>query len=209
MIQFTFQLLDENQELIKETTNKDGKFSFELAYDQDSLAVRDADGNIVGHVAVKDGKDFVYYVKEKEGDASYYNYCDWMYRVTVHVKDNGDGKLLVTKNVELASGTDSSRADTDKLTFINKYTPSGSLTLPVEKVLTGRSLSDETTPKFSFVLQGDGQYQKIVNDNEGKNKFEISYSEKDINQTYHYTVSEVDDHKDGYSYDSTIYYVEV
>lgn len=53
MIQFTFQLLDENQELIKETTNKDGKFSFELAYDQDSLAVKDADGNIVGHVAVK------------------------------------------------------------------------------------------------------------------------------------------------------------
>ena len=87
--------MDENQELIRETTNKDGKFSFELAYDQDSLAVRDADGNIVGHVAVKDGKDFVYYVKEKEGDASYYNYCDWMYRVTVHVKDNGDGKLLV------------------------------------------------------------------------------------------------------------------
>ena len=111
--------------------------------------------------------------------------------------------------MELASGTDSSRADTDKLTFINKYTPSGSLTLPVEKVLTGRSLSDETTPKFSFVLQGDGQYQKIVNDNEGKNKFEISYSEKDINQTYHYTVSEVDDHKDGYSYDSTIYDVTV
>ena len=207
--QFTFQLLDENQELIKETTNKDGKFSFELAYDQDSLAVKDADGNIVGHVAVKDGKDFVYYVKEKEGDASYYNYCDWMYKVTVHVKDNGDGKLLVTKNVELASGTDSSRADTDKLTFVNKYTPSGSLTLPVEKVLTGRSLSDETTPKFSFVLQGDGQYQKIVNDKDGKGSFEISYNEKDINQTYHYTVSEVNDRKDGYAYDTTIYQVEV
>ena len=208
--QFTFQLLDENQELIKETTNKDGKFSFELAYDQDSLAVKDADGNIVGHVAVKDGKDFVYYVKEKEGDASYYNYCDWMYRVTVHVKDNGDGKLLVTKNVELvASDTDSSRADTDKLTFINKYTPSGSLTLPVEKVLTGRSLSDETTPEFSFVLQGDGQYQKIVNDKDGKGSFEISYNEKDINQTYLYTVSEVNDRKDGYIYDETIYQVEV
>ena len=60
-----------------------------------------------------------------------------------------------------------------------------------------------------FVLQGDGQYQKIVNDKDGKGSFEISYNEKDINQTYLYTVSEVNDRKDGYIYDETIYQVEV
>ena len=123
----------------------------------------------------------------------------------MHVEDTGEGRLSTSKTVELYSGTDTKRADTERINFVNEYQPDGELELTASKTLTGRELEDD---QFSFVLYGGGEYQKVTNDG-SLVKFTIAYDEDDIDETYTYYVSEINEHKPGYSYDSVLYSVEV
>lgn len=196
--QFAFELKDESGKLLDTAYSRktDGTFAFKAReYDQKD-------------VLESGSKDFVYYISEKAGEDSTYSYCDWVYKVTVTVKDNGDGTLTTSKKVELESGTDTKRADTDKMNFVNEYKPTGELELTATKSLKGRNLEKD---QFSFVLYGDGQYQKVTNTEEKEKNvtFTLSFDENDIDKTYHYFVSEVDDRKTGYTYSDMIYSVEV
>ncbi|MGN0363834.1 MAG: Spy0128 family protein, partial [Bilifractor sp.] len=136
--------------------------------------------------------------------------------VTVHVKDNGKGKLDVTY------GDDNAKAFAGA-NFTNSYAASGEAVLTASKSLEGKTLE---AGAYSFELKdSDGKVlQTKKNAADGKVTFDpITYALDDLKdagekgKTYTYTISEVlpegvsasNPTKDGITYDTSVKTVKV
>ena len=194
--QFTFELYKienygkENQsytQIDQKKNNADGSFTFdELTFNE----------NQVG--------DNYYAVREVNEEAAHpgYSYLKDYVIVKVTVTDDGQGNLTATATPNGVTG------DT-ALTITNTYTAKGRLQLKAHKSLTGAALREDN--KFSFTLTGPkNTNQTKPNDLDGNVVFDtLEYDQSDIGQKYVYTLTETDEGKVGYTYDSKIYTVTV
>ncbi|MEI3192988.1 MAG: FctA domain-containing protein [Lachnospiraceae bacterium] len=194
--QFTFELYKienygkENQsytQIDQKKNNADGSFTFdELTFNE----------NQVG--------DNYYAVREVDEEAAHpgYSYLKDYVIVKVTVTDDGQGNLTATATPNGVTG------DT-ALTITNTYTAKGRLQLKAHKSLTGAALREDN--KFSFTLTGPkNTNQTKPNDLDGNVVFDtLEYDQSDIGQKYVYTLTETDEGKAGYTYDSKIYTVTV
>jgi pilin isopeptide linkage protein len=118
--------------------------------------------------------------------------------VTVEVRDAGNGVLI--PEVTYPEGG---------AKFVNEYHTSGSVMLNARKELTGSTLQAD---EFVFELKdADGKVlQTKQNLENGSITFDaLEYSEKDIGQTFTYTVSEKDTGIEGVTYSKAVYTVNV
>lgn len=147
------------------------------------------------------GATYVYKLTETAGTDTSIEYSKEEFFATVTVIDSGeigeDGKGVLNTEVHYYKDAECLE-ELEKVTFTNKYHASGELVLDqVQKVLKN---ADLTAGRFSFELK----------DADGKAAFEkLSYTEKDIDHEYVYTVSEVNAGEEGISYDGAVYTVTV
>jgi len=132
--------------------------------------------------------------------------------VTVQIDDNDDGTLTsMIKTIKAVGGTTTSASG---VKFVNQYTTTDiDVALNASKTLSGRAIVDN---QFSFKLDrvtatGDF-FQEIgivTNTGESIALPELTFKQSDIGQIYYYQVSEVDESKPGYTYDSFVYTVKI
>ena len=194
------------------------EFSFTLTPDAgnpDSDPIREAvtvsndkDGNIVfvdGPVTYTEDGEYTYTIREKsEGVPAGISIDDTEYKITVHVKDTGDGQLTaeVTMTKE-GNGTDA-------ITFENHYDPAKtSIVISGTKTLEGKTLEDGM---FTFQLTPiDGAPMPQSGNTARNTGGTFAFGAIDYTQTgvYHYQVSEVNGGEAEYAYDTTVYDVTV
>ena len=139
------------------------------------------------------GKEFTYTISEVKGNVDGINYDENSYSVIVKVDTDADGKLLITPTYV---------DEEKKLTFTNKYSADGEATLAGKKVIQGREFKDGD--EWTFTVTGedkDGNAAPLpypasvtINPQSGTTApidfGTIKYSEKDIDKTYVYTITE-------------------
>lgn len=167
---------------------KNEEFNFVLMQGEEVLQTvkNQADGKIpfapVAYTQADIGKNLTYRIAEVEPATPEIgmSYEGKEIFVTVSVEDDGNGKLKVTAEYS------------EPALFENRYEAEGSWTPEVSKVLAagGRTLE---AGEFSFeLLKGKESLETVTNQADGKVIFTtINYTEKDIGQTYQYTVKEL------------------
>ena len=199
-------------------TMQGGEFSFTLTPDAgnpDSDPIREAvtvsndkDGNIVfvdGPVTYTEDGEYTYTIREKsEGVPAGISIDDTEYKITVHVKDTGDGQL--TAEVTMTKDGNG----TDAITFENHYDPAKtSIVISGTKTLEGKTLEDGM---FTFQLTPiDGAPMPQSGNTARNTGGTFAFGAIDYTQTgvYHYQVSEVNGGEAEYAYDPTVYDVTV
>ncbi|HJF94035.1 MAG TPA: DUF5979 domain-containing protein [Lachnoclostridium phocaeense] len=194
------------------------EFSFTLTPDAgnpDSDPIREAvtvsndkDGNIVfvdGPVTYTEDGEYTYTIREKsEGVPAGISIDDTEYKITVHVKDTGDGQL--TAEVTMTKDGNG----TDAITFENHYDPAKtSIVISGTKTLEGKTLEDGM---FTFQLTPiDGAPMPQSGNTARNTGGTFAFGAIDYTQTgvYHYQVSEVNGGEAEYAYDTTVYDVTV
>lgn len=152
-------------------------------------------------------------IKEVQGSLGGITYDDTVYTVTLTAEDNRDGGFDITQTI-----VDQNNNDYTDIVFKNSYTtepvvvgPSGQVQISGTKtVIDGDANAPyELAPgDFSFELvSGDQVIATATNDANGNFVFEdITYT---VPGDYAYVVREVQQGKDGMSYDGTLYDVLV
>ena len=161
--EFKFELLE------------DGKNNFVIA-----AATNDAKGGIdfyMPYTNKDSGTTRHYVVREVDGSLGGVTYDKKTYPITVHISDDGKGKIIGT-------------VEGDKQTFKNDYHAKGTVELKAWKVMSDHSeLKDGA---YSFELLQDGKVIKsVANDKDGGISFSLDFTEKNVGKTYNYTVREV------------------
>ena len=190
-----------------ETETGLGEFEFPLmTYTAEDLKDETPDSNGVR------SKDFTYtIVEDKTGidpdkDGLYVKdgvtYDNSSYTVTVHLEDNGKGKLVATIS-DLSSTVKGDytlytlpNAVDKNATFTNIYNTEGKFEIPAVKYLNGRKF--KTGDKFTFVVtKNNVEFDKVtINPTEADgNEKEITfktdtYNLNDVGKTYHYSIRE-------------------
>ena len=190
----------EVKKVLKGRKLKAGEFSFTLtpapgAPGETETVKNDADGKVkFSEITFRKIGEYQYKITEEKGSLGGVTYAENSFTAIAKVTadETDDTKLVVTWMID---------GQADKIAvFENTYDASGKIDLEVKKELTGTNL---TAGMFSFELkEGDKVLQTKTNDADGKVKFDtISYDLDDVgNKTY--TIHEVDDKKDGYTYDT-------
>ncbi len=181
--EFSFQLLDENRQVLQTKTNA-------------------ADGTVIfDEVTVDQAKDYVFYVVEVNDGKSGITYSTEEYKVVVTVVQDGANyveraTVYYDKNNNHVNGAD----------FVNEYKPaSATHTITAEKHLDGRELRD--TDVFTFELKDKDNVLQTVTNN-GK-KIEFAPIEFTKAGTYEYWVSEKAGSVKGITYDESVYKVVI
>ena len=195
-----------------ERTNGTKDFTFTLAADDEgapmpvdggqTVSINDEGDASFGAISFEKADTYHYTVTEENGGAAGYTYAE-PHHVTVTVTNN-DGRLE-------AAWTDDADAGASKVTFTNGYAPAAAeLSLPISKKIEGdKPASDEA---FQFRIEGaDGapmpESELASVTGEGTASFgAIAFDEPG---TYGYKVSEVAGDAAGFTYDETVYDVEV
>lgn len=145
-----------------------------------------------------------YTLTEQQGDAEGYVYDATNHILEVNVTDE-DGVLKAT-------WTDNAHT-VDNVLFTNEYQPTAtSIVLPVEKQITGNTRPNAYRNTFRFTLEANGDapapvvnFATIVD--EGEAEFgKITFEHAGV---YTYTVSEVNNGADGYTYDYRDHTIQV
>ena len=187
----------EGTKVLKNKVLEAEKYEFELKENGAlvSTAKNDAAGKITFPVITyTEAGKHTYTITEKAGSGDDgVAYDPNAYEVTVDVKDNGEGKLVAT-----VTGL-------DNLTFVNVYTPKPTkATINAKKELAGKNLEDN---EFTFVVkEGTKVVGTAKNKADGTVTFNIEYKEAG---THNYKLTEVNEGKDGYTYDNASYDVKV
>ncbi len=192
--QFTFQLLDSNEQVIEEVVNgKDGTAAFS------PLTFEGEDSH-------------TYYIREKvpaSGSENGVTYDTVVYRVVITTEWNESKKQLEPSVLYYADG--STVSSTQGALFQNHYEASGSLALTGEKTVNGGEPGEDEI--FTFTLQSVGntpQHSQSVTNRRGEIIFDpISYSLADVGETYTYEIRETSKSGNGYTVDSAVYLVTV
>ena len=186
---------------IQTVTNVGGTFEFdELVFSQSDI-----------------GKTYYYKITEVDEGAPGYTYdTGTEYFLTLTVIDNGNGTLSTVTTIKKNNEND---PITTGMTFANKYNATGTATITGTKKLVGKDLPAGQF-RFELVLFDTNTYEPIsdpvivTNDASGNFVFPtFNYTEADLG-VYNYRITEIDDgvyDSDGfgYTYDGTVYYVEI
>jgi len=188
----------------KTTVNENGMFGFVLNYEPEDA-----------------GKKFYYVLQEKNKGQTIdgVTYSDAQYRIEVSVLDNDKGGLKLEVVADgLTISTDGNATILRGADFENVYNVSDTgVVFTVKKTVTGHS----TDPKgFTFGLyEGDAAepIRKVTSDEDGVVSFDALTVTKDHvrQEPYVFYVKEilpegaVNGVKDGYTYDTTVYKVEM
>lgn len=194
---FSFGLYDAEGNLVgKPVTNADGKFTFTVEYDKNSICA----------------EPIVYTVKEiipaeatRNEDGTYtlnhITYDAAVYQVEVTVADNGQGGIDV----------DYKLVNAEAITFKNVYTPANHIVnLNVQKNIVSKTEDTISAEGFQFELY----YQDVLlatysSDAEGKASFPVAFTAKDIGQTFNFQIKEVNTYATGVTYDTTVHEITV
>ena len=210
----TGSLTLEGTKVLTGRTLEAGQFEFEVREGNEVLrsTSNEADGSIhfepIKYTTADIGTH-TYTVQEvtPATDEKGYKYDRTIYTVVAEVSDNGDGTL----HVETRKVNDKEQ----ELKFTNIYEATGDAQVEANKVLTGKTLA-ELEERFSFTLESTGSAPKyketVPNNADGSISFpKMNYTEKDAGQTYTYLLyEEIPTEKaKGYTYDETVYHVEV
>lgn len=129
-------------------------------------------------------------------------YSKEKYVITVVVKDDGNGQLVI----------DSVSHDKEDIKFINKYTPAPtSAFIPGNKILEGRV---QNMGEFSFELYRSdedwnfGEKLETVS-NAANGEFAFNTINFDTAGTYYYLVKETEGNKGGIVYDDTVFKIKI
>ena len=184
--QFTFRLLDEDGKVLDTKKNDETGL---VTFDPIKYRAKDA------------GKTFEYTIVEVTGNDKGYTYDVTEHKVTVTVTDAGDGTLVATAAYDAG----------EAVSFTNTYKAEGSIALEAKKVLENADLADG---QFSFELKdaAGNVLQTKTNAKNGAVAFDvITFTESDVakNMPLIYTINEVVESKAGYTYDMSVYTVEV
>ena len=161
-------------------------FSFELTGDATGTQTINGSGEAsFGEFTYETTGTHNYTIKEVKGSAGGYTYDGAIYTIDVEVVDEG-GKLVAKPTIKKDGESATS------VEFVNVYKAEGSIDLYVTKDVQGRPWLD--SDKFEFTLfdeNGEAVGEPVTVDNKNKTaKFTLTYSEKDHNQKYNYTISE-------------------
>ncbi len=198
---------------------KAGEFSFLLYstaadFAGEKLLLQTAGNTAGGHftfapLAFTEIGTYYYVVEEQLGALGGVDYDRAIYRITVTVTDDGEGKLIATTRI--ADGTGNGK---DAIVFTNGYsTTSAEVTLSGNKTLTGREM---TAGEFGFELyQTDANFatagstllQTVQNDAKGKFTFDTLRFAKA--GTYYYVAAEKAGSLGGITYDRKVYHITV
>lgn len=155
------------------------------------------------------GKTYYYQISEEDDKKAGYSYDHSVYDIKVEVVDNNDGTLSTLKTIQKSG---ESVADA---VFTNTYTTSNvNIQFTASKTLKGRMLEDGQF-RYALMLKGnDGKnntlLEEVSNNKNGVVSFTpITYTQKDMGNTYYYLLSEINDNKEGYEYDNTVYTIKV
>ena len=184
---------------------KDGEFTFIVKDDATGETVatgKTKDGGVIEFTEIsyteKDKGEHTYTITEDKGSDSSITYSEESVKVTVNVTDSNNGSLEATATYPEGGAT-----------FTNAYNAAGEVVLKASKTLEGSTLAAD---QFSFELKDEqgNVLQTKKNDADGKVTFDsLKYTEKDIDKTYTYTVSEVNNDITGVTYDNDVYTVKV
>lgn len=163
-----------------------GEFSFVLKQDGKPVGEpvkNNADGSIPFQAVEVDqtaiGQTLHYTITEVKPDKPEQGmtYDPLEIKIDVAVTDLKNGELKATPTYS---------GDTE---FNNSYAAEGSWIPAVTKKLVGRELTEDA---FEFVLTGpEGEVARVKNKADGSVTFpKVSYSQEDLNRTYHYTITE-------------------
>lgn len=154
-----------------------------------------------------------YKIVEKNTGLPGYNYDSNIYYVDVLVSDNDNGTLSSSiqsiKKIENGVPTDVSQ-----ITFTNNYTTTdATVTLNAGKNLSGRALFDN---QFQFRFDQVAADQTLIKQigtvtNTGNviSLPTLTFSQSDVGKSYYYQLSEIDDNKSGYTYDTSVYIIKL
>lgn len=198
--QFTFNLY-EGESLIDTATNESG--------------ILQGDGSYLGDV-VFDKLEFTqsdiglktYTIVEENTSLPGYTYDTSSYNVQLRITDNDDGTISVNIENITKIVDEENPIEVESIEFLNSYT---SLELNIMKYLKGKSMIDN---EFSFILQeidpenGSIIGERIIgkNDSDGNVIFpDVTFDLEDLGETFHFNVTELDENKPVYTYDSTKY----
>lgn len=157
---------------------------------------------------------YTYWVEEDNtaNPPTGYTYDASHYLVTITVTDDGTGTLKTSTEMKKVTEENAESTATE-IQFQNSYTPeSVSVTIPVTKTLTGRTLNQG---EFTFALKPDSTVANDpvsaegitkTNDAAGAASFTMNYTHAG---TYSYTLSEEKGTLGGIAYDDTTYAVVV
>ena len=184
---------------------KEGEFTFTVKDDATGETVatgKTKDGGVIEFTEIsyteKDKGEHTYTITEDKGSDSSITYSEESVKVTVNVTDSNNGGLEATPTYPEGG-----------VTFTNAYNAKGEVVLNASKTLEGSTL---VADQFSFELKDEqgNVLQTKKNDADGKVTFDsLKYTEADIDKTYTYTVSEVDNKITGVTYDTDVYTVKV
>lgn len=194
--EFEFGLYSAGGELIESVRNgADGGFAFStLRYGS-------------GDVPIDGYRQISYTVRELKGTDVRVSYDETVYSVVVTVADNGRGGVTVSYTVN----GDANGA----ITFTNRYTAAPediTVGLDVIKTVVNKG-GDSIGPEgFEFLLSAvsDGAEDRTaVSDANGRAGFSLTFSEEDVNRTYVYKLTEINDGRENVSYSTATHTVTV
>ncbi|MBQ8381716.1 MAG: VWA domain-containing protein [Clostridia bacterium] len=184
--------------------------NFAVSGDPIQITHNTADGSFAFHAIPYDTEGTYYYVvTETKGVLGGVTYDSTVYHVTVTVKDNGKGTLIVTQSVTNASGEAVS-----EISFSNSYSAgNATVTLSGIKALTGRDLKVDEFIFLLYQTEADfaiaGLTELDLKRNGADGSFTFDALTFDKVGTYYYVVVEEGGTLGGVTYDSTVYRVTV
>lgn len=182
---------------------KEGEFSFAILDGEEELATgtNNADGKIIfSALTFKKEGTYNYTIVEKNTNIAGVTYDQIVYGITVKVVDE-DGQLKVESTDYIKNGN-----VVDEIAFSNTYVPAPTvIKLGAVKVMEGRDLSEG---EFTFALEdAAGKVVYAVNDAAGAVQFdEITF---DATGTYKYKIYEKAGDAEHVTYDKTVHEITV
>ncbi len=180
-------VLSENGDVIAEViSDENGKAKFELTFSADDI-----------------GKTFTYTVTEKNTGISGVTYDETVYTYVIAIDVDESYNLVAT--VTKDGNTESLTAE-----FTNVYTyynPDDiSVVIDVNKTVDNNGDKEIGKDGFEFVLSENGDViAEVISDENGKAKFDLTFTSDDIGKTFTYTVTEKNTGISGVTYDETVY----
>jgi len=203
--QFSFELYD-GQQLIQTMTNGLGSIVDETH--QSGSVIFNPINYSISDIGTK-----TYTLIEKQDVSSGYTYDPAVFTIIIEINDLGDGTLdcfiqSIQKSVDGVVET------VPQIEFNNTYTTSDvQISFVAEKTLTGRILEDN---QFSFVLEETDVFGNILSEVERVTNLEhniqfsnLTYVQSDIGSTKYYQIREINDNAPGYTYDTSVYKIQV
>ncbi len=200
-------------------TGKDKVFNFEIKAKEIGSPIAGQSATITGNgkttfdeIEFTHDGIFTYIITEVEGSDTGYQYSDEVFEVTVTITDD-DGKLKADiTNIKSNQSTNS----LDEVVFKNVYQPvEAEVKLPISKVISGAETPENKI--FTFQITGNneesnsfipenGDTTLITGEGITSNPITLKFNKAG---KYSYQIHEIAGNDNGYTYDSTVYKINV